>query len=100
MPDPYLVPNEALVKAGLELMQQAGKPMERLRAKGRAMIYRTPGGETVRVRSCNDHVLIAVADQPDPDKARLNVEGTDYVLIAMPERRSEERSVAQECSYR
>jgi hypothetical protein len=86
MPDPYLVPNETLVKAGLELMKQAGKPMERLQAKGRAMIYRAPGGETVRVRSCNDHVLIVVADQPDPDKARLNVEGTDFVLIAMPER--------------
>jgi hypothetical protein len=45
-----------------------------------------PAGETVRVRSCNDHILIAIADHEDPDKARLNVEGTDYVLIVMPDR--------------
>ncbi len=86
MLDQYRIPNESLVKAGLELMHQAGKPMERLQTKGRAMIYRTPGGETVRVRTCNDHVLIVLADQDDPDKARLNVEGTDYLLIVMPER--------------
>ena len=86
MLDQYRIPNESLVQAGLQLMQQAGKPMERVQAKGRAMIYRTPGGESVRVRTCNDHVLIVLADQDDPDKARLNVEGTDYVLIVMPER--------------
>jgi hypothetical protein len=84
--DQYRIPNGSLVKAGLELMHQAGKPLERIQAKGRAMIYRAPGGETVRVRTCNDHVLIVVADQHDPNKARLNVEGTDYVLLVMPER--------------
>jgi hypothetical protein len=50
------------------------------------MIYRTSEDETVRLRTCNDHVLIVVADQHDPDKARLNVEGTNYVLVVMPER--------------
>ena len=86
MLDQYRIPNESLLKAALELMRQAGKPMERLQGKGRAMIYRTTEGKTVRVRTCNDHVLIVVADQHDPDKARLNVEGTDYVLVAMPGR--------------
>lgn len=86
MLDPYRIPNESLVKAGLVLMQQAGKPLERQQARGRAMIYRMPAGETVRIRTCNDHVLIALADRDDADKARLNVEGTDYLLIVMPER--------------
>jgi hypothetical protein len=86
MLDQDRIPNEALVKAGLELMQQAGKPLRRLQAKGRAMIYSMPGGETVRIRTCNDHVLVVLADQNDPDKARLNVEGTSYLLVVMPER--------------
>src|SRR4051812_40866573 len=34
--------------------------------------------------TCNDHVLVVLADSNRPD-ARLNVEGTDLVLIVMPE---------------
>ena len=86
MLDQFRIPNQALVSAGLKLMRQAGKPLERVQAKGRAMIYRIPTGETVRVRTCNDHVLIVLADRDDPEKASLNVEGTDYVLVVMPER--------------
>ena len=86
MLDQFRIPNSALVGAGLDLMRLAGKPLDRMQAKGRAMIYRTGAGETVRVRTCNDHVLIVLADRADPDKARLNIEGTDYVLIVMPER--------------
>jgi hypothetical protein len=86
MLDQFRIPNETLVSAGLDLMRQAGKPLERVPAKGRAMIYRTPASDTVRVRTCNDHVLIVLADKDDLDEARLNIEGTDYVLIVMPER--------------
>ena len=68
MLDQYRIPNESLVKAGLELMRLAGKQLERAQAKGRAMIYRTATGETVRVRTCNDHVLIVLADRADPTK--------------------------------
>jgi hypothetical protein len=80
------VPNEALAQAGLQLMKQCGRPLERIKSNGRAMIYSTSAGETVRMRTCNDHVLVVLADSDDPDAARLNVEGTDYLLIVMPER--------------
>ena len=76
--------NEVLVEAGLEAMRQCGKPLSRLPSKGRAMIYTLPNGETVRMRTCNDHVLIVVGDRPEPD-AKLNIEGTDWLLVVMPE---------------
>lgn len=78
------VPNDELLEAGLRLMEQAGKPLERVQTKSRSMIYRTPTGSTVRVRTCNDHVLVALADAPVAG-ARLNIEGTDELLIVMPE---------------
>ncbi|WP_370154425.1 hypothetical protein [Ferrovibrio sp.] len=78
------VPNEALVAAGLDLMQQAGQPLTRAPTKGRAMIYHLPDKRTVRVRTCNDHLLVVLADK-DEAGAKLNVEGTDLVLIVMPE---------------
>lgn len=80
----FKVPNDDLLQAGLHLMEQNGTPLERVEAKGRAMIYRTPDHKTVRVRTCNDHVLVAVADSPEP-QAKLNIEGTDSILIVMPE---------------
>ena len=48
------------------------------------MIYEMANGETVRVRTCNDHVLIVVADRPT-ENANLNIEGTDWLLIVMSE---------------
>jgi hypothetical protein len=78
------VPNAELLQAGLELMRQTGKPLERQKTKGRAMIYTTPEAQTVRVRTCNDHVLITVANSAE-EGAALNIEGTDYLLILMPE---------------
>ena len=48
------------------------------------MLYSMPNGKSVRVRTCNDHVLITVADKPTND-AHLNIEGTDWLLIVMPE---------------
>jgi hypothetical protein len=80
------VSNEALVRAGIELMKQSGKPLERIKSNGRAMIYRMMDSTTVRMRTCNDHLLVVLADGDDPDIAGVNVEGTDYVLQVMPER--------------
>jgi hypothetical protein len=80
------VPNEALVHAGLELMKQCGMPLERVKSSGRSMIYQMGDGARVRVRTCNDHLLLVLADAADPETAHLNVEGTDHVLIVMPER--------------
>jgi hypothetical protein len=80
------VPNDALAEAGLELMKQCGKPLERVKSNGRAMIYRMSDGASVRLRTCNDHLLVVLAAADDPDTARVNVEGTDYLLVVMPER--------------
>jgi hypothetical protein len=78
------VPNGTLLAAGLELMAQSGQPLTRVPTKGRAMIYGTSDGKTVRVRTCNDHILVVLADSPD-EGAHLNIEGTDYLLIVMPQ---------------
>jgi hypothetical protein len=48
------------------------------------MIYALPNGESVRMRTCNDHLLIVVGDRPTSD-AKLNIEGTDWILMVMPE---------------
>lgn len=77
------VDNSVLLSAGLELMRQEGQPLTRRQVKGRAMIYGTPEGKTVRVRTCNDHVLVILAESAD-DNAPLNIEGTDLILVVMP----------------
>jgi hypothetical protein len=79
------VDNEALLRAGLELMARAGKPLTKLPSRGRAMLYALPNGETVRVRTCNDHVLLTIAESASLD-AKLNTEGTDWLLHVMPEK--------------
>lgn len=78
------VPNELLVEAALELMTLAGNPMTKLATGTRAMKYELPNGQTVRVRTCNDHVLVVLASSAD-ESASLNIEGTDFLLVVMPE---------------
>lgn len=78
------VDNSQLLTAGLSLMEGAGKPLTAVQSGTRAKIYRTAEGQTVRVRTCNDHVLVVVAESTDPN-AKLNIEGTDLLLIVMPE---------------
>ena len=64
-------------------MQQAGKPMERV--KGRGKVYRLRTGETVNLRTSNDNNLVLSTNHPDPDKAQRRLKG-DYILLVMPER--------------
>jgi hypothetical protein len=78
------IDNDLLLRAGLELMRQNGKPLSKIQSSGRSMLYALSNGKTVRVRTCNDHILIVLADRPDHD-AKLNIEGTDWLLIVMPE---------------
>ncbi len=78
------IENAILLNSGLELMRRNGKPLTKRPSPGRAMLYDMPNGESVRVRTCNDHLLLTLADKPTPD-ARLNIEGTDWLLIVMPE---------------
>ena len=73
-----------LIEAGLAAMRRAGKPLTKAASRGSAQIYETPNGETVRLRTCNDHKLIINADLPDPD-AKLDIEATDWLLQIMPE---------------
>ena len=88
------IPNQHLVKAAETVMSENGMALERLPAKGRAMLYRMQDGKSVRLRTSNDHVLVVVADSPDVD-APVNVEGTDMLLAVMPEiERSPSRVVA------
>ncbi len=78
------VPNQALLDAGISLLQAEGQHLRKIPTQTRAMIYELAGGEKVRVRTCNDHILVVLADGPELD-AKLNIEGTDYLLIVMPE---------------
>ena len=88
------IDNEVLRDAGLALMRENGQPLTRLPSPGRSMLYSMPNGESVRVRTCNDHILVVVADEPTPD-AHLNIQGTDWLLIVMPEvERAEGKVVA------
>jgi hypothetical protein len=84
MPNMKGVPNESLLAAALELMKQNGKPLTKTNGTGRSMLYSMPNGETVRVRTCNDHILIVLANRAEGD-ARLNIQGTDWLLVVMPE---------------
>ncbi|MEJ8835583.1 hypothetical protein [Ramlibacter sp. AN1133] len=78
------VPNDKLVEAALAMTAAVGKPLTRLQTGTRAMKYSMADGKTVRIRTCNDHVLVVLASSAEDD-ATLNIEGTDYLLVAMPE---------------
>jgi hypothetical protein len=79
------VASRVLVEAGLAAMKKADKPITRRPSKGSAKIYALPNGETVRMRTCNDHVLLVNADSPKPE-AKLDIERTDWLLVVMPEK--------------
>lgn len=80
-----MIDNDALLAAGLELMRQNSKPLTKITGTGRSMRYTLADGDTVRVRTCNDHILIVLSDKPSGADAKLNIEGTDWLLIVMPE---------------
>lgn len=78
------IDNDILLNAGLKLMEENGKPLKKIQSTGRSMLFELPNCETVRARTCNDHILIVLADHPAED-AKLNIEGTNWLLIVMPE---------------
>lgn len=79
------IPNDDLLQAGLRQMTQTGRPLTKVTSNGRSMMYSLSNGETVRVRTCNDPILIILSDKASGDDAKLNIEGTDQLLIVMPE---------------
>jgi len=81
-PKPSKVSIATLRQAFLDIMRNAGQPLERI--DGPHEIYRLPNGKTVRLRANNQPGLMAKAASGDPN-ARLTFEGEDYVGIAYPE---------------
>lgn len=77
------VSNQVLLETGIAAVRAAGKNLQKMQTGSRAMKYQLDNGETIRVRTCNDHVLVVLADSTE-DSAALNIEGTDYLLIVMP----------------
>ena len=77
------IDNNLLREAGVELMKKNKMPLSNITC-GKSMIGFTPCKKSVRIRTCNDHRLIITAKQPDPN-ARLNIEGTYWLLMVMPE---------------
>jgi hypothetical protein len=81
------VPKQALIAAGLEAMRQAGMPLERVEgADVRSAIYRLPDGRTVRVRTCNRPSFLVTGDDDNPNRAKLNITGTDLLLYVFPKK--------------
>ena len=78
------VPNQILLDTAIQLMAATGKPLKKIATGTRAMKYELEDGRTVRVRTCNDHVLVVLASNTAQD-AHLNIEGTDFLLVVMPE---------------
>ncbi len=78
------ISSSVLRDCALKQMTELGNPLERLPAKSRAMLYKMRNGETVRLRTTNDPILIVVAESADPESS-LNIEGTDHLLVVMPE---------------
>lgn len=78
------VSTASLVNAGLVAMERIGKPLSKLPSRGNAKLYNLPCGKTVRMRTCNRHALLVNAKHPNPN-AKLDIEGTDWLLVVMPE---------------
>ena len=87
------VATPVLREAGLQFMRDNGKPLTR--AKRRGQVYEMENGETVRVRTNNDRVLMSHADNPStPDAYIIGIENCDWLLIVMPEVKRTEGKVA------
>ncbi len=78
------IDNKLLREAGVELMKKNKMPLSNI-TRGNSMIGSMPCKNHVRIRTRNNHRLIITANQPDPN-ARLNIEGTYWLLMVMPER--------------
>jgi hypothetical protein len=79
------IPNKVLKTCALELMALNGQPLEMMSSRGRSMLYKLQTGATVRVRTSNDPVLVVGAESTD-NGLKLNISGTDFILLVMPEK--------------
>ncbi|MEQ8354647.1 MAG: hypothetical protein RH942_03845 [Kiloniellaceae bacterium] len=82
----------ALREAALKIAEQSGRPLRRDAEHKREQLYLDNDHKKVRLRTSNDRVLTVSASSPVPEEARLDIEGCDALLIAMPtERRGTDR---------
>ena len=77
-----------LKKAALDLMWQNGMPLRPQPSKDRSRVYTFRAAadgsqKTVRLRTSMVPALVVNAGRPEAD-APLSIEGTDYLLFAMP----------------
>ncbi len=79
------IPSSTLRDCALEQMKKNGTPLKAVHSGSRAMLYEMPDGRSVRIRTSNDPILVVAAESSEMD-ARLNIEGTDLLLITMPEK--------------
>lgn len=78
------VHSKDLKDAAYRAMEELGHSLSQIETGTRSMIFAMEDGRTVRLRTTNDPILICVAKTNDVE-SKLNVEGTDFLLLAMPE---------------
>tara|TARA_B100001964_G_scaffold183839_1_gene203531 strand:+ start:484 stop:1110 length:627 start_codon:yes stop_codon:yes gene_type:complete len=78
------VASDILKDAALQQMAENGMELSKIATGSRAMIYAMPDHNTVRIRTTNDPVLVVVAESAGSN-SKMNIEGTDFLLISMPE---------------
>ncbi len=86
------VSNRVLLAAALKLMRNNGYSLTDKYTAGRSNIYEMSDGQTVRVRTSNDPILVVLAEAPEPD-AKLNIQGTDWLLFVMLEKKRTEGNI-------
>ncbi len=74
---------EIFRKFGLDVMKKCGKPLTK-QSNTKALIYELANGESVRLKTNKNRVLIAKTDGPNID-AKQNLEVTNWILLVMPE---------------
>ena len=69
--------------ATLEIAAATGYPLRR--RPGRSLIFELPDGRTFRLRTSSHRCLQITATSPDMDKAKLDIEGADFLLFGATE---------------
>jgi hypothetical protein len=82
------IPTIILRQHAIEAMEKFGRPIERCSGVGSKQLFEDPAGETVCLRTHNDRRLVVTTSSTEPN-AKLDIEGTNYLLIAMPQSRRE-----------
>ena len=66
------------------LASLCGKPLKHAGKRLNEQLYQDKEGNRVRLRTTNDRVLTVTASSPNPQKATIDIDDCDYVLIVMP----------------